>query len=266
MKKIKVVIIEDNELMVEMIKESLVEENDIEIVGVSKNGEDGFKLVQSLLPDVVLLDLIMPGMDGFEVLSKSNKYYPHTKFLVISSLSDDYFVKKALSFGAAYFIVKPYSKSVLKERIYDLVNNGLINIEEKHDTEIVIKKESTANEFIKEKNVLQDKISDILLSIGIPANIIGFEILKEAIILAMEQPDLVYSITKGLYPELAKRLNNTVHGVERAIRHAIDTSWNKGRIDNINAILGVHVFSKNEKPTNSEFIAMLSRKLTVKSE
>lgn len=261
MRKIKIIVIEDNDLMIEMIKSCLENEPEFEIIGMAQNGENGLNLIQSLLPDVVLLDLILPGMDGFEILSKASRYYPSVKFLVLSSLSDDYFVKKALQFGAAYYLVKPFNGSILKERIMDLlsVDQKKIEIKQPIQKPITINKEEEKVEDYKAK--LSDKISNILLSIGIPANLVGYKILKEAILVAIEQPDLIYSITKGLYPEVAARLNTTVSGVERAIRHVIDTSWSRGKMENINAILGMHVYSNNEKPTNSEFIALLSDKL-----
>lgn len=266
-KKIKVIVIENNVLMANMISTCLKEDRRFDVVAVLSNGEEGIRYINSFSPDVVLLDLIMPEMDGFEFLSRVCCFTQKTKFLILSSLNDEYFIRKAFDLGATYYLLKPFSNSVLKERIIDIASQKVIENNEFtpiSDEKVFYEKYElgdTASTEEDSKNKLYERISDILHSIGIPANIIGFKTLKEAIFLAIEQPDLVFSITKGLYPEVALRTNSTVHGVERAIRHAIDISWSRGKIDHINSIFGMQIYSKNEKPTNSEFIALLSDKL-----
>lgn len=268
MKKIKVVIIEDNALMANMISTCLKDDKRFDVLGAFNNGEEGIRIISSLLPDIVVLDLIMPEMDGFELLNRSLINNKKTKYLIVSSLNDDYFIKKAFSLGAKYYLVKPFSNNVLKERIIDIVNHEIIEENEYSDEiineELIVSRKEeqvSQNNNDDSKNKLNERISNILHSIGIPANIVGFKMLKEAIFIAIEKPELVFSITKGLYPEVAIRTNSTSHGVERAIRHAIDISWSRGKIDYVNSIFGMQIYSKNEKPTNSEFIALISDKL-----
>jgi len=245
MKKIKVVIIEDNELMVEMIKESLVEENDIEIVGVSKNGEDGFKLVQSLLPDVVLLDLIMPVMDGVKVLEELDKDNLDLKIIVLTSYNSPEIIRKVSGLGIKYFMLKPFELSDLENKILEFANDTVYS-------------KKTINLLYSN---LQMSITKLLHELGVPSHIKGYSYIKEGINLVFNDPSLSSAITKELYPSIAKRYETTTSRVERAIRHAIEVSWNRGNWELMEEIFGYSVDIDKAKATNSEFIVTLADKL-----
>ncbi len=215
------------------------------LVGTSDNGENVVKDVILFKPDVLIMEIVLSGIDGFEVLEKLkfNMKNEMPKVIFVSKLSHSGFVTKALNEGASYFMVKPISPENLEERIIDVVNNsGEKNIQ-------------PANK------VLEEKISNIFISIGIPAHIKGYQFLREAVKLAVEKPDIIGSITKKLYPTIAERFETSSSKVERGMRHAIEVAWNRGKIENINSLFGLKIYSSNEKPTNGELIALIADKM-----
>lgn len=254
--KIKVVIIEDNAMICQLLNELLKKYEDIEIVETCTNGEDGIKSIEKNNPDVVILDIIMPECDGFTVIKTEKAKHPNCKFIVISSLNQDTFVTKALESGASYYIMKPFKDLDLIERIYDVCKTqDNLNNKTKMDS-------SDEDTVSKSLNI---KLSNILISVGIPANTRGYYYLRSAIIMVLQHPDYSRSITKSLYPIVAKEYNTTPSRVERSIRHAIEIAWNRGKIGNINGVFGVELFDKYDKPTNSELIALLADKLFLES-
>ena len=165
--------------------------------------------------------------------------------MVLSSLSLEGFITKALNLGVSYYMIKPFNIEVLKERLKDILND----------------KELKSNVFTKKSKNLEEKITNIFITVGIPAHIKGYQFLREAIKMAIDSPDIINSITKKLYPQIAEKFETSASKVERAIRHAIEVAWNRGKIENINTLFGVKVYSNNEKPTNGEFIALVADKM-----
>lgn len=223
-----------------------INNNNIEIVGNSKDGGIALKEVQDLKPDVLIMDIVLNTIDGFMLIEKlketMNSNTP--KIIIVSALCHEGFISKALSMGASYYINKPFETEVLQQRIQEVLTIS----------------QSTLNQ--KSKNrLLDEKISNIFITVGIPAHIKGYQFLREAIKMAIETPEIINSITKKLYPAIADKFETSASKVERAIRHAIEVAWNRGKIENINSIFGLKVYTSNEKPTNGEFIALVADKM-----
>ncbi len=216
------------------------------------NAQGALEFLKSNKVDLVISDIILQNSDGFEFLEGIRKNDLDVKVLILSAITKDTFVQKALQLGASYYIMRPYSEDVLIQRIDEIINNN--NIKVKEDTKI--------SEISRSKNI-DSKLSNIFISVGIPAHIKGYQFLREAIKMAIETPDIINSITKKLYPSIAKKFDTSSSKVERAIRHAIEVAWNRGKIENINNLFGIKVYSDNEKPTNGEFIALVADKMLI---
>lgn len=244
--KTRILIADDNAEFVDDLKTELLQSSDFEICAVAYDGEQAEQLYKLNSPDVVLLDLVMPKKDGFGFLQSISKN--KCKIIVLSALSKDVFVSKAIALGADYYMRKPCSFRELKSRISELLSG-----------------EKTSYDNRRDNREMDERISNIFITVGIPAHIKGYQFLREAIKMAVENPDIINSITKRLYPEVAKRFDTSPSKVERAIRHAIEVAWNRGKIENINSLFGVKVYGHNEKPTNGEFIALVADKMILES-
>ncbi len=237
---------EDKNFLNQMFKNFNEEYN---ILATTQDGEELIKLINSLKPDVVVMDIVLQNCDGFKVLESVKD--AETNIVVQSSLSIDGFINKAISLGAKYYCIKPFDVNTLKERIDDIVNT----------------KSGTNKMFFnsKSKSQIEEKITNIFITVGIPAHIKGYQFLREAIKLAIDNPEIINSITKKLYPTIAEKYDTSASKVERAIRHAIEVAWNRGKIENINNLFGIKVYSSNEKPTNGEFIALVADKMLIEN-
>ena len=225
-----------------------LEDNNICVVGSCTNGNDASELVkQNPKADIMILDVLLAGKDGYAVMQEAKQINKSIKFIVISALSSATFVQKAMSLGAEYYMLKPVDYDALPQRIEDIMTPA------KRVSEV-----STRANNYKE---LEEKITNIFITVGIPAHIKGYQFLREAIKLAIDRPDIINSITKELYPSIAQKFDTSASKVERAIRHAIEVAWNRGKIENINNVFGIKVYSNNEKPTNGEFIALVADKM-----
>lgn len=242
-RKIRIYIADNNEE--KEIVEYFRKNERFSLVGTSDNGENVVKDVILLKPDILIMEIVLSGLDGFEVLDKLkfNMKNEMPKVIFVSKLSHSGFVTKALNEGASYFMVKPVSPQGLEERIVDVLKN---------ENEISLQPTN---------KILEEKISNIFISIGIPAHIKGYQFLREAVKLAVEKPDIIGSITKKLYPTIAERFETSSSKVERGMRHAIEVAWNRGKIENINSLFGLKIYSSNEKPTNGELIALIADKM-----
>lgn len=223
-----------------------------ELVGSSTNGHEVIEDCQSLKPDFLISEVLLSECDGFLVLEslKQSMQKGCPKIIFISNLSHSGFVSKAIKEGASYFMVKPVSPQNLEMRIEELSKQA-VNPDEK-------------GEDLKQKQnekQLDEKISNIFISIGIPAHIKGYQFLREAVKLAVEEPEIIGSITKRLYPAIAEKFETSSSKVERGMRHAIEVAWNRGKIENINTLFGLRIYSSNEKPTNGELIALIADKM-----
>ena len=244
MKKTTILLADED---VNIIKEMQQKFNDeeYEILGSTSNGEELINMINTNNPDVVIMDIVLKGCDGFKVLEKVKE--TNTKIIIHSSLSLDGFINKAISLGAKYYCIKPFDINTLKERVEDILNPN----------------QTQNKSFTKTANQIEEKITNIFITVGIPAHIKGYQFLREAIKLAIANPEIINSITKKLYPTIAEKYDTSASKVERAIRHAIEVAWNRGKIENINNLFGIKVYSSNEKPTNGEFIALVADKMLI---
>lgn len=251
MDRIKIVVAQDeNNLMA--IKEFFERQNGFEVVGASSNGNDVVDLILKNEPQAVILDFILQDKDGVGVLEyiKDKLNIPvKPKTIMLSSLAQETFMQKAFKLGLDYFMLKPCNLEEVKERILDLVKK-----------ENIVEQSSVMSQ-TKPKRQLDEKISTIFLSVGIPASIKGYQFLREAVKLTIDKPYLINAVTKELYPTIAQKFETSASKVERAIRHAIEVAWNRGKVENINTIFGIKVYATNEKPTNSEFIALIADRM-----
>ena len=257
MKKIKLIVVDDSEEFINNVKESYLDDESVEIIATAKDGLEAISKIESFCPDVVILDIVMPEVDGFGVLANLNysKMSKRPNFIVVSQLTGENFINKAISLGASYYLVKPVNMAMLKERVKEF--GGLAAPKKSSDLEDRLVEKALK----KSQRSLDEKLANIFITVGIPAHIKGYKFLREAIKMAIDSPEIINSITKKLYPSIADKFSTSPSKVERAIRHAIEVAWNRGKIENINNIFGIKIYTANDKPTNGEFIALLADKM-----
>ncbi|AOT68141.1 sporulation transcription factor Spo0A [Geosporobacter ferrireducens] len=261
MKSISVLIADDNKDFCEILSEYLGKQEDLEIVGIAKDGLEAIELISQKSPDVLVLDIIMPHLDGLGVLERlaSMNLEKFPKVIVLSAVGQDKITQRAISLGADYYVVKPFDFEIFIKRIRQLTGNTIAASERrKNYNDVMI--QGTSNAPGKNRS-LEAEITNIIHEIGVPAHIKGYLYLREAITMVVENIELLSAVTKELYPSIAKKFNTTPSRVERAIRHAIEVAWSRGKVDTINKLFGYTVHNDKGKPTNSEFIAMVADKL-----
>lgn len=261
MEKIKIVLADDNKDFCQVLKEYLSNEDDIDILGIAKDGIEALDLVKKTQPDLLILDVIMPHLDGLGVIEKLNTMdIPKMpKIIVLSAVGQDKITQSAINLGADYYIVKPFDFVVFINRIRELVSNRVTQVEPKPRP--VQETQMTRSDFVKNVGNIETEITNIIHEIGVPAHIKVYLYLREAIKMVIDNVELLGAVTKELYPSIAKKFNTTPSRVERAIRHAIEVAWSRGKVDTINQLFGYTVHNTKGKPTNSEFIAMIADKL-----
>lgn len=261
MEKIKIVLADDNKDFCQVLKEYLSNEDDIDILGIAKDGIEALDLVKKTQPDLLILDVIMPHLDGLGVIEKLNTMdIPKMpKIIVLSAVGQDKITQSAINLGADYYIVKPFDFVVFINRIRELVSNRVTQVEPKPRP--VQETQMTRSDFVKNVGNIETEITNIIHEIGVPAHIKGYLYLREAIKMVIDNVELLGAVTKELYPSIAKKFNTTPSRVERAIRHAIEVAWSRGKVDTINQLFGYTVHNTKGKTTNSEFIAMIADKL-----
>ena len=248
MEKIKVLMIDDNESLIEMVKEYFKNNNNIEVVLSSNDGEEGLKTIleKQAEYDLVILDLIMPKKDGMYVLQELKKQNISKNIIVATSYNAQDTIRRVSELGVNYYILKPFELTDLEEKILEI---------SKYQEHL---EKNTINLF---HNNLQLSISKTLHELGMPSHIKGYQYVREGISMLYENPDIIGGITKELYPDIASKFETTVSRVERAIRHAIEVSWNRGNWELMEEIFGHSVDIDKAKPTNSEFIVTIADKL-----
>ena len=244
MNKLKVVLADEDKQLIDCLDKNF-KNIGYDVVATTNNGEELIELVNKFKPDLVITDIVLQGADGFKLLEKAD--LSKTKVIIQSSLSIDGFINKAISMGASYYCIKPFDFETLKDRIEDIMSEN----------------KSGGRVYNGKTNQKKKKITNIFITVGIPAHIKGYQFLREAIKLAIANPEIINSITKKLYPTIAEKYSTSASKVERAIRHAIEVAWNRGKIENINNLFGIKVYSSNEKPTNGEFIALVADKMLI---
>ena len=239
MEKLNVAIADDNERMVQLLDEIVASDKDLQVVGTAKNGVEAYEIIKHKQPDVVLLDIVMPKLDGLALLEKVKKDKSIRKcpsFIIISAVGQDRITEDAFNLGADYYIMKPFDNDMIINRI--------------KSTKPSAKPED-----------LESKVTNIIHEIGVPAHIKGYQYLREAIIMSVNDIEMLNSITKILYPTIAKKYQTTASRVERAIRHAIEVAWSRGKMDTIDELFGYTINNGKGKPTNSEFIALIADRI-----
>ena len=258
MEKLNVAVADDNERMVEVLGQIIEEDADLKLVGKAHNGEELCNLIQEKEPDVVVLDIIMPKMDGLAVMehfAHDSKLKKIPSFIVVSAVGKERITEDAFSLGADYYVLKPFDNKMLLNRIKHARRAG-----ERRMREISRQTERTEEKQVPVRN-LETDVTNIIHEIGVPAHIKGYQYLRDAIILSVNDMEMLNSITKILYPTIAKRHQTTASRVERAIRHAIEVAWSRGKMDTIDELFGYTVSTGKGKPTNSEFIALIADKI-----
>lgn len=252
--KTRVIVIDDNPHIREILESFINLQDDMEFVGSAGDGLKGKELIDTLQPDVVLLDMVMPKLDGLgvlEELAKSQSEY-QPAVICLSAVGQEELVRRAIDLGAKYYMIKPFDFEMILSRIREVAGGP----------RATMRRNVPAVSQQPQRN-LEERITSIFLTIGIPAHIKGYHFLREAIKMVVENNDIINRITKELYPGIAKKFNTTPSKVERAIRHSIDVAWSRGKVENINQLFGYTVYDKNDKPTNGEFIALVADKLSM---
>lgn len=258
MEKLNVAIADDNEKMLDLLGNLINEDKELELVGHANNGAGLYDIIKEKEPDVVLLDIIMPQVDGLTVMERVGKdtnLKKHPAFIVVSAVGQEQITEDAFQLGANYYILKPFDNNMLLSRIKHVRQAGQ---EKKKELKKVNAYESSSGYF--ERNLEAD-VTNIIHEIGVPAHIKGYQYLRDAIILSVNDLEMLNSITKILYPTIAKKHQTTPSRVERAIRHAIEVAWSRGKMDTIDELFGYTVSTGKGKPTNSEFIALIADKI-----
>lgn len=229
------------------------------IIGDCSDGYEAIRLIEELKPDAVILDILLPKLDGIEIINETKKRLSCSLpvFIVVTSVSNGKMLTEAANAGAAYCIIKPCEYTALSNRLENALRD---NEDESCDSLEFDAKEDGGNAD------LETQVTKIIHQIGVPAHIKGYQYLRSAIIMTMDNTELINSITKQLYPGVAKQYGTTSSRVERAIRHAIEVAWDRGDVDVINSFFGYTVQSNRGKPTNSEFIALVADSLRLKNK
>ena len=244
MKKLRLLMIDDNVQLVEAVKEYFKDNEKIELVYQASDGIEVLKLIETKDDyDVIILDLIMPNKDGLYVLEEMKKRNIDRNVIVSTSYNAMDVIREVSDYGVKYYLLKPFEFSNLEKRILQLYN------------------QKPSRNLDLGKNNIKISITKTLHDLGIPSHIKGYQYIRDGVEILFERPDVIGGITKELYPELAERFETTVSRVERAIRHAIEVSWNRGDWDLMEELFGHSVDIDKAKPTNSEFMVTIADKL-----
>ena len=240
-KRITVVLADANEEFRTALKQALEATGEFDVVGCAADGLAAAQDIAERKPQLLVMDLLLPGLDGFGVLEQAAKDKVQMKTVVVSALYRDQIVSQAMNRGVSFFMPKPCELTSLLDQMRRAVNEG----EESED----------------ESQALEREVTAVIHEVGVPAHIKGYQFLRDAILLAVSDHDYINAVTKRLYPEIAKRNATTASRVERAVRHAIEVAWDRGDVDTLNSYFGYTIHNLRGKPTNSEFIAMISDKI-----
>ena len=260
--KLKIMVVDDNKEFVKILTTYINSENDMEVICSSYDGLNVVSMMKKYGPDIVLLDIIMPEKDGLAVLEEINEKVENKPLIVMmSAIGQERITQKALSLGAMYYVVKPFDLATLTERLRELIGITSSSVFEKGKGNYSFKSQ------VKSKKIapIEVRVTNLIHDVGVPAHIKGYQYLREAIIMSVQNEEVINAVTKTLYPSLAKAFKTTPSRVERAIRHAIEVAWNRGQIEVHDKIFGYTVNSNKGKPTNSEFIAMLADMLRMET-
>ena len=258
--RIKVLIADENNDFRHAIRENLIRAG-IDVVDETDSGFDVLTKIKRSTPDVVIIDVWLPSLDAVQVIKKSKTLFQNPAnipdFIVISYCSNPNIFAEAIEAGAAYCMGKPFEYATLIERIARIYKNR----QSAYKNQIM-----NGIQYAQEPSDLESQVTEIIHRIGVPAHIKGYQYLRTAIMMTIEDNDLINAVTKVLYPAVAKKYQTTSSRVERAIRHAIEVAWDRGDIDTLNAFFGYTIQNERGKPTNSEFIAMIADNMRLKNK
>ena len=249
--KIRVMLADDNQSILSLLADFFARKEDIELVASVSDGTEIMDAVREHAPDILVMDIIMPRMDGFMALEELRQMDEaiRPKVIVLTGLARDDFIMRAIRLGASYYMVKPFDMHLLYSRIVEVAGNV---------PEAAV---AAAPEGAPGEESLDEQITNLFLTLGIPAHIKGYQYLREAVHMVIDNHDVINRITKELYPGVARRFDTSASKVERAMRHAIEVAWSRGRLDSVNRMYGYKVFDAMDKPTNGEFISCVAEKL-----
>lgn len=247
--KVRVIIADDNKEFCHSLKAALEKESFLEVAGIAYDGKEAYEMILEKRPDILLTDIIMPYMDGLALLGKiqaNAMLSKKPKSIVFSSMGYENIINKAMNLGASYFLAKPFESASLVDRIKDICFEA---------------EQPQLKTVVKSKNDMETNITMYIQQLGVPAHIKGYQYIRDAIAMVIDDMDTINSITKLLYPTVAKHYNTTASRVERAIRHAIEVAWDRGNPEILNEFFGYTILGSKGKPTNSEFIALIADKI-----
>ena len=250
--KIKVLIADAGEEFRALLRDSLNAEGDMEVVGMAADGMEALSLLAQEQPDVLLLDLVLPRLDGVGVLQRMGETGVNPVTMIVSAFYNERMIARCAELGAYYFIPKPCDVAALAARLRQSV---------REEQEMM---PAAPREIRSREPDLEATVTEVIHEIGVPAHIKGYQYLREAIIITIHDMEVINAVTKVLYPAVAKKFATTPSRVERAIRHAIEVAWDRGDLETLQKYFGYTVNSCKGKPTNSEFIAMIADHLSLK--
>lgn len=250
----RVLVVDDHSSLRKIMAEFLRKQEGIDVVKEAGNGVEALKRLSEERFDILVTDIVMPMMDGYTLLEEMQRLQlnPMPKVIVATALGRDDFVLRAVQMGVMFYLVKPFE-----------VEHLLGHIKEIRESDMGLPAAVRTNVSPARTQSLDERLSSLFLTIGIPAHIKGYHFLREGVKLVVDNPDIINRITKELYPGIARHFGTSASKVERAIRHAIEVAWNRGRIDTLNNMFGCKVCTPEDKPTNGEFIAMIADKLSL---
>lgn len=267
MENVNVVIVDDNPMILNTLDEVISSEAGLSEIGRADNGKDAIDMIKDTQPDVVLLDLVMPQMDGITVvenIKKKTSMLKNPAFIILSAVGGEQMTEEAFQAGANYFLMKPFDKDILVNKIRRIGKRPVRPVPGKvleAPLKAATPEEAAMNreEYMKEH--LETDITKMLHELGIPAHIKGYQYLRDAISMVVRDREMMEAVTKILYPEIAKKNYTSSSRVERAIRHAIEVAWGRGSLEVIDELFGYTISTGKGKPTNSEFIALIADKI-----
>lgn len=267
MENVNVVIVDDNPMILNTLDEVISSEAGLSVIGRADNGKDAIDMIKDTQPDVVLLDLVMPQMDGITVvenIKKKTSMLKNPAFIILSAVGGEQMTEEAFQAGANYFLMKPFDKDILVNKIRRIGKRPVRPVPGKvleAPLKAATPEEAAMNreEYMKEH--LETDITKMLHELGIPAHIKGYQYLRDAISMVVRDREMMEAVTKILYPEIAKKNYTSSSRVERAIRHAIEVAWGRGSLEVIDELFGYTISTGKGKPTNSEFITLIADKI-----
>jgi len=260
-KRITIIVADDNRNFCQMLQNYLQGQEDLSIVGVAYNGLEAMELIQTQEPDLIILDLVMPNLDGLGVLERINSQttIARPRVIMLTAFGQESLTHQAMMLGVDYFILKPFDLDILSKRIRSLAQDM------PSATPAQFSSASPIVTSMKSEHNLVSEVTTMMHQIGVPAHVKGYQYIRDAILMVVEDVSLLGAVTKELYPGIAKKFDTAPSRVERGIRHAIELAWVRGQTDTLKRIFGYSMNIERQKPTNSEFIALLADKLRVMS-